>query len=103
MADRDAGGTFSFVSGLIAGFIVSAPVVAWLAPRSGPETRQAITQQGVVMRRKVVETLRKPVEQVQGQLDQLKGDTVETALAEGKAIAAQHQIDRQEDAEQDTE
>lgn len=101
MADRDTGGTFSFVSGLIAGFIVSAPVVAWLSPRSGPETRQAITQQGIVIRRKVVDTLRKPVEQVQEQLGQFKGDSVESALAEGKAVAAQHQANRQDNAEQD--
>lgn len=103
MADRSGEGIMSFVGGLMVGFIVSAPVVAWLAPRSGPETREAITQQGVIIRRKVVETLRKPVEQVQEQLDQLRGDSVESALAEGKAIAAQQRADRQEDAQQDTE
>ena len=88
MADNNSG-TFSFVSGLILGFIVSTPVVAWLAPRSGQETREVITQRGVVIRRKVVDTLRKPVEQVQGQLEQIKGDSVDDALAEGKALAAQ--------------
>lgn len=91
MAKRnDGGGTMSFVGGLILGFIVSTPLVAWLSPRSGEETREAITQQGLVIRRKVADTLRKPVEQVQEQLDQLRGDSVDDALAEGRAIASHH-------------
>jgi gas vesicle protein len=89
---NSSGETFSFVTGLIVGFIVSAPVVAWLSPRSGSDTRRSIVQRGTVIRRRVGETLRKPVEQVQEQLEQLKGDSVEEALEEGKAIAAQKRI-----------
>ncbi len=95
---NDGAGTLSFVGGLILGFIISAPVVAWLSPRSGEETRQAITQQGLVIRRKVADTLRKPVEQVQEQLEQLKGGAVDDALAEGRSIAAQHARQRRQAA-----
>jgi gas vesicle protein len=91
-AHRDEGEAFSFFAGLIVGFIVSAPLAAWLSPRSGSETRRSIVQRGTVVRRRVGETLRKPVEQVQEQFEQLKGDSVEEALEEGKAIAAQKRI-----------
>lgn len=90
MTERNQNSTISFVSGLIAGFIISAPVAAWLSPRSGPERREMITQRGVIVRRKVADSLRKPVEQVQEQLEQLKGISVEDALAEGKAIASRY-------------
>lgn len=90
MTGRNQNSTFSFVSGLIAGLIISAPIAAWLSPRSGPERRKTITQQGIIIRRKVADSLRKPVEQVQEQLGQLKGISVEDALAEGKAIAARY-------------
>lgn len=86
-----AGESFSFITGLIFGFVVSAPIAAWLSPRSGEETRQQITQQGTIIRRRVGQTLRQPVELVQSQLEQLKGDSVEMALAEGKSIAAEQQ------------
>lgn len=92
----NGGGTMSFVGGLILGFIISTPVVAWLSPRSGEENREAITQQGLVIRRKVADTLRKPVEQVQEQIDQLKGDSVDDALAEGRAIALHHAARQQQ-------
>jgi gas vesicle protein len=84
------GASFSFITGLIAGFIISAPIAVWLSPRSGEETREAITQQGTIIRRKVGQTIRQPVELVQSQLDHLKGDSVDEALEEGKAIAARH-------------
>lgn len=90
MAERNQDYTVSFVSGLIAGLIISAPVAAWLSPRSGAERRRTITQQGLIIRRKVADSLRKPVEQVQEQLEQLKGISVEDALAEGKAIASRY-------------
>jgi gas vesicle protein len=90
MAQHKSGGgeSFSFITGLIAGFIISAPVATWLSPRSGHETRQTITQQGLIIRRRVGQTLRQPVELVQAQLAQFKGDSVEDALEEGKSIAA---------------
>ena len=87
--ERQGSGTVEFVAGLIVGFVVSAPVVAWLSPRSGEETRQAIVQQGLLIRRRVGETVRRPLEQVQQQLEQIKGESVSSALAEGRAIAAQ--------------
>jgi gas vesicle protein len=80
--------TFSFISGLILGFVVSAPIAAWLSPRSGEETRQGITQRGLIIRRRVGQTIRRPLTQVQ---EQLKGDSVQEALEEGKTIAARLQ------------
>ncbi len=88
---RDGGEAASFMSGLILGFVVSAPIAAWLSPRSGADLRQGITQRGLIIRR----TLRKPVEQVQEQLGHLRGDSVEDALHEGRAIAAQRQAETQ--------
>lgn len=85
---KSEGETFSFISGLVFGLMVSAPMVAWLSPRSGEETRQSITQRGMIIRRRVSETIRKPIQQVQ---DQLKGDSVQEALEEGKTIAARLQ------------
>ena len=87
MAKSD-GETFSFIGGLVLGLVVSAPIVAWLSPRSGEETRQSITQRGMIIRRRVSETIRKPIQQVQ---DQLKGDSLQEALEEGKTIAARLQ------------
>ena len=89
MASEQQGvGTVEFVAGLIIGFVVSAPVVAWLSPRSGAETRQAVVQRGLLIRHRVGETVRGPLEQVQQQLEQIKGESLEDALEEGKAIAA---------------
>ncbi len=101
MSDRNEGDTTSFVTGLLVGLVVSAPVVAWLSPRSGPERRSALTQQTTIIRRKVADTLRKPVEQAQEQIEKLKGDSVEDALAEGRAIAAQHHARQQPDNQND--
>ncbi len=81
----------SFIGGLIVGFMVSVPLVAWLAPRSAVEMRQQLTQRGLVIRRQVAQTLRKPMGHVQEQLAQLKGSGVEDALEEGKALAAKRQ------------
>lgn len=122
---ENTGETSTFISGLILGLLVSAPVAVWLSPRNGSETRQEIRQRGFIIRRKVGQTVRKPIEAVQEgaeqigaqvgqipgkvsqqvgqiqdkveqQIDQLqekvgqiKGESVEDALAEGKAIAAQ--------------
>jgi gas vesicle protein len=86
--DQNGGEAFSFVGGLILGFIVSAPIAAWLSPRSGEETRHEMTQRGMIIRRRVGQTIRKPLEQVQ---EQLKGDSIQEALEEGKTIAARLQ------------
>ena len=88
MAKSSSGEAFSFVSGLVFGLIVSAPVAAWLSPRSGEEMRQSITQRGMIIRRRVGDTIRRPIQQVQ---DQLKGDSLQDALEEGKTIAARFQ------------
>ena len=86
--ERQGSGTVEFVAGLIVGFVVSAPVVAWLSPRSGEETREVVVQRGLIIRRRVGETVQRPLEQVQQQLEQIKGESLEDALEEGKAIAA---------------
>ena len=95
MADRrDTGETFGFVAGLMAGFLLSAPIAAWLAPRSGTEVRHTITQQGMIIRRRVEGTVRRPVAQMQQQIAGLRGESIEDALEEGKALAAQRQTAR---------
>lgn len=112
---KDNSGEMStFIGGLVMGLIISAPIAAWLSPRSGTETRQEIRQRGFIIRRKVGQTVRKPIDAVQegaeqigaqvGQLQdkvgqqidqlqekvgQIKGESVEDALAAGKAIAAE--------------
>jgi gas vesicle protein len=85
---RSTGETISFVAGLMAGFIFSAPIAAWMSPRSGRETRDGIRQQGRIIRRKASDVLAKPAEQIQARVGQLRGDSVEDALEEGKSIAA---------------
>jgi gas vesicle protein len=85
---KSEGETFSFFSGLVVGLVVSAPIAAWLSPRSGEEARHNIVQRGMIIRRRVGETIRKPIQQVQ---DQLKGDSLQEALDEGKSIAARLQ------------
>ena len=87
-SERQGVGAVEFVAGLIVGFAVSAPLVAWLSPRSGAERREAVVQRGLLIRRHVGETVRGPLEQVQQQLEQIKGESLEDALEEGKAIAA---------------
>lgn len=68
---KDDGLVLSFISGLIAGLAISAPVAAWLSPRRGDETRAEIRQRGLIIRRKAGTTVRKPIEQVQSQIGQL--------------------------------
>ncbi|WP_119066842.1 YtxH domain-containing protein [Aggregatilinea lenta] len=63
----DDGLVLSFIGGLIAGALVSAPVAAWLSPRRGADTRDEIRQRGIIIRRKAVTAVRKPIE--------LAGDT----------------------------
>ncbi len=97
MGGRNDDEAVSFIGGLIVGFMVSVPLIAWLSPRSAVEMRQQLTQRGIVIRRQVTQTLRKPVEQVQEQLAHLKGSAVEEALEEGRTLAARRQA---EDAEE---
>ncbi len=91
---RDSGETFGFVAGLMAGFVLSAPIAAWLAPHSGTEVRRTITQQGLIIRRRVGDTVRRPVEQVQQHIAELRGESIEDALEEGRALAAQRMTAR---------
>jgi gas vesicle protein len=100
---KGEGETISFVTGLIMGFIVGTPIAAWLSPRSGQETRQGIRQRGVIIRYKAGQVIRKPATQIgqipdrlgdqinrlQDKIGKVKGESIEDALAEGKAIAAQ--------------
>lgn len=83
-----SGETTSFVAGLIAGLLIATPLAVWLSPQSGPATRQAIRQRGLVIRRQAGAIARKPLEQVQQQIEHIKGDSIQEALAEGKSIAA---------------
>lgn len=85
------GEALGFITGLLVGFAMSVPVAAWLSPRSGSELRHALVQRGVIVRRQVGQSVRRPLDRVQEQLDQLRSDSVETALDEGKSIAAQQQ------------
>jgi gas vesicle protein len=92
MSDQN-GETAGFIAGLIAGFIIAVPLAAWLSPRSGTETRQEIRQRGRIIRHQAEAVVRKPVEQIQQQIEQVRGDSVEDALVEGKAIAAARQTE----------
>ena len=83
--ENDTGELSSFITGIIMGFLASVPVAAWLSPRSGEEARRSIRQRGVMIRRKAEQTVRKPLEQV----ERLRGESLDDAIAEGKAIAAQ--------------
>jgi len=87
------GEAVGFLTGLVVGFIVSVPVAAWMSPRSGSELRRTMVQRGLIVRRQVGQSIRKPLERVQEQLDQLRSDSVATALDEGKSIAAQQQAE----------
>jgi gas vesicle protein len=98
MAQRE-GETFSFIAGLIVGVFISAPIAAWLSPRSGLETRESIRQQGVIIRKKAAEAVLKPVEQLQETIEHIKGDSVDDAIEEGKALAAQRAAARLSAAE----
>jgi len=79
----------SYLGGLLAGLLISAPIAAWLSPRSGAATREQIVQRGVILRRKASDTVRKPIEQVQEKIEDLRGESVEESLAEGRSLAAQ--------------
>lgn len=86
--------TFTFLTGLILGVVASAPVVAWLSPRSGSEVRAGLVQRGRIVRRRVGQAVRRPAQQLQDQVQQLRGASIEEALDEGRAIAARRQAER---------
>ncbi len=80
----------SFVSGLVLGLLVSAPIAAWLSPRSGPQVRSDIRQRGMVIRRRTAEVIRKPITAIQSQITDLRGDSIADLLDEGKRLARRH-------------
>ncbi|HMM28750.1 MAG: hypothetical protein AAGU78_17335 [Chloroflexota bacterium] len=98
---QEEANTGSFLGGLLLGLLVSAPVAAWLSPYSGHRLRQTIRQRGQVIVRRAGETAQQVshiparitggVGQQVGQLqDKVRGrDTLDAALEEGRAIAAQ--------------
>lgn len=98
---QDEADARSFLGGLLLGLLVSAPVAAWLSPYGGQRLRQEIRQRGQVIVRRAEETVQQvsqiparlgeEVGQQVGQLqDRVRGrDSLDEALEEGKAIAAQ--------------
>ncbi len=96
MADKQSNEIGSFLGGMLLGAMLGAPLAAWLSPRSGRETRRQIRQTGTAVVRKpaelvgaVQETVGSQIERVQDRVGQLRGETIEESLAEGKALAAE--------------
>lgn len=81
-------GAVEFLAGLIVGLAISLPAVAWLAPRGTDYLRDVVVQRGLLVRRRVGQAVRRPLQQVEQQLERVRGESVEEALAEGRAIAA---------------
>ncbi len=89
MAEQErAEGTVEFFAGLLVGLAISLPAVAWLAPRGTDSLREVVVQRGLIIRRRVGEAVRRPLAQVEQQLERVRGESVDEALAEGRAIAA---------------
>src|SRR5512145_1161333 len=91
---------FTFIKSLVGGLIASIPIIVWLAPRSGRQMRQGIRQQGYLIRRKAGSTVgqvgdqigqiqNKVGQQIEQAQQKVRGDSIEDAIEEGKAIAAQ--------------
>lgn len=78
-ASQSNQGEGSFVFGVLLGGLIGAALGMWYAPRSGEDTRQMVFQQG--------NELASRVEQA------VVGERPVDALAEGKAIAQQRQIE----------
>ncbi len=72
-------GEGAFILGVLLGGVIGAAIGAWHSPRSGAETRQAL-------RSGVVDTVNKLQRAI-------LGERPADALAEGKAIARQRQIE----------
>lgn len=81
MAKDKQHNTGAVINGLMLGLLVSAPIVAWLSPKSGPERRETLL-------RSVSNIARKPLAQVQQQVDRIKGESLTDALDEGRSLAA---------------
>jgi gas vesicle protein len=79
MAESHSGGNGAFVTGLLLGGLVGALVGAWKAPRSGAELRQVLLARGGEARRQAEA--------------RMLGERPADAIAEGKAMAQQRQIE----------
>jgi len=115
---QDDGETMSLIMGLIVGLAISLPIAAWLSPRSGSETRQGIRRRGFIIRHKAGEAMQQvqdQIEQIPAQVGQrfenaqhrigdqinqlqekvadIRGESVEDALEQGRAIAAQKRME----------
>lgn len=91
--------TLSLIKGLLLGLTVSAPIAAWLSPRSGKETRRRIFRGGEAIVQKTGDAfgqigsgVKQLPDQIQQKVGQIRGESVEDALEEGKAIAAQRRL-----------
>lgn len=72
--------TGEFIFGVLGGLLSGSILALWYAPRSGKETRQQIKEATIV-----------PVQEAVGSVvDRVKGETVEDALNEGRALAHRH-------------
>lgn len=72
-------GEGSFVFGVLLGGVIGAALGMWYAPRSGDDTRQVLFEQGNALASRVEQAV--------------VGERPVDALAEGKALAQQRQIE----------
>lgn len=72
-------GEGAFVLGLLLGGLLGAGLGMWYAPRSGEDTRRLVLDQGAELASRVEHMV--------------VGERPEDALAEGKALAQQRQIE----------
>ncbi|NDJ75708.1 MAG: YtxH domain-containing protein [Chloroflexi bacterium] len=79
----------SYNRGFVMGLLISAPLAVWFAPRSGEETRQSLLRPWTLLQGQAGR-----LQQQAGRLGKLRGESVEDAIAEGKAIAAQRQAEQ---------
>jgi len=79
MATSHANGSGAFVTGLLLGGLIGAVVGAWKAPRSGAELRHELLARGDEARRWAE--------------SRVLGERPSDAIAEGKAMAQQRQIE----------
>jgi gas vesicle protein len=79
----------AFLAGLVAGAIVGGAVAAFLAPHSGPETREQIAERGLVLKSRA--------EDVVERAQRVAGETVAKVQ-----VAAQDMLHRSPSAESDS-
>ncbi|GAB4570531.1 MAG: hypothetical protein Kow0077_04840 [Anaerolineae bacterium] len=72
-------GSSAFETGLVLGGLIGAALGLWYAPRSGENTRKLVIEQGAGLLASVERAI--------------LGERAEDALAEGKALAHQRQIE----------